>query len=103
MKIRVAKCAGRKTVKFLQLAIIVVGFVPSSLMAQETTIYEYDALGRLVTTNVSGGPSDGVEVDAEYDAAGNRTEFDVTGADYTSPFDVLLIPISGGKVVAIIY
>lgn len=47
--------------------------------ADETTTYTYDALGRLVTTATSGGPSSGVQAQYTFDAAGNRTNVTVSG------------------------
>ena len=43
--------------------------------AQETTTYVYDALGRLVSTSVSGGPNSGNSTGTCFDAAGNRTTY----------------------------
>lgn len=52
--------------------------------ASETTIYSYDALGRLVATTRSGGPNNGVAMATCFDAAGNRTAYVVgTGGTAT--------------------
>lgn len=40
--------------------------------AQDTVQYSYDALGRLLVTTISGGPTNGKVNTTEYDAAGNR-------------------------------
>lgn len=53
--------------------------------AAETTTYTYDALGRLIQKQVSGGPSHGVTGSYQYDAADNRTLYQVTGAPGPSP------------------
>ena len=52
----------------------------SAASAQETTYYTYDALGRLVQVNKSGGPVNGVQTSYNYDAASNRTNVTVTNA-----------------------
>ncbi|MBB4100214.1 hypothetical protein [Sphingomonas kyeonggiensis] len=53
--------------------------------AQETATYQYDALGRLIATSVSGGPNNGVASSYALDAAGNRTQVVVTGAPASTP------------------
>lgn len=45
-------------------------------IASETTTYTYDALGRLVTSTRSGGPSSGVKMASCFDRAGNRIRYD---------------------------
>ena len=58
------------------LAGVVVGGVllPEAVSAQSSTqTYSYDALGRLIEVDVSGGSEDGSSRDYSYDAAGNRT------------------------------
>lgn len=60
-------------------AAIILPSVPA--FAGETTIYVYDALGRLVEVRKSGTVNDGVETAIAYDAAGNRTDYDVTGSN----------------------
>ncbi len=56
------------------LSIIIAFIVPTAAGAQSTT-YEYDALGRLTNTTVTG-----VRTTIEYDSAGNRKSYKVTGA-----------------------
>lgn len=46
----------------------------SALGAAETIDYSYDALGRLVRVERSGGPQSGVAASYGYDCAGNRRE-----------------------------
>lgn len=41
--------------------------------AEQATDYQYDALGRLIKVDVSGGPKDGTARDYALDDAGNRT------------------------------
>lgn len=50
----------------------------------ETLQYTYDALGRLVRTQVAGGPSDGDASAAGYDPAGNRSAY-VVGDNVAQP------------------
>lgn len=52
-------------------------------MAQETTAYQYDALGRLINVARSGGPANNVASAYSYDNAGNRTQVTTTGATPT--------------------
>lgn len=53
------------------------------LLAQETTTYTYDALGRLTATNISGSANGGVQTSTGFDPAGNRTSYAVSGAAST--------------------
>lgn len=55
------------------------GVVPTAV-AQETTTYTYDALGRLKSSGISGGPNAGSTSSISFDPAGNRTNYSVTGA-----------------------
>lgn len=48
--------------------------------AGETITYTYDALGRLAEAQSSGTVNNGQDVAISYDAAGNRTNYTVTGA-----------------------
>lgn len=43
--------------------------------ANETATYSYDALGRLVTTGIIGGPNNAKNIVACFDAAGNRSRY----------------------------
>jgi hypothetical protein len=51
---------------------------PGATLAQETTSYTYDALGRLITTANAGGPNDGISSTYAFDPASNRTSVAVT-------------------------
>ena len=53
--------------------------------ASETVTYKYDALGRLVSTSISGGPSSGVVWIYTLDPAGNRSRVQVSGTATPSP------------------
>lgn len=52
--------------------------ISGTVKAQETTTYTYDALGRLISSKTSG--SQNVTTNTSFDAAGNRTNYSVTGA-----------------------
>jgi hypothetical protein len=47
-------------------------------LAQETTTYSYDGLGRLKASTLAGGPADTRKTGTCFDAAGNRKQYDVT-------------------------
>lgn len=53
--------------------------------ASETTVYTYDALGRLVAVSTSGGPNNGLNKGACYDRAGNRSTYSVGTAGAPPP------------------
>lgn len=61
------------------LAFTLIAVVPGQEASAETINYSYDALGRLVFSNVSGGPTSGATTGIAYDAAGNRTSYSVSG------------------------
>jgi hypothetical protein len=86
--------------------------LPSIALAQETTTYTYDALGRLVTASQSGGPSAGTSTALTYDPAGNRTNVTVagspngsassTGSGASSPTTVyVIVPLNGYTLIAV--
>lgn len=57
---------------------IAIGFAAVA-QAQETAAYQYDALGRLISSRISGGPSNGIAGATSFDSAGNRTSYAVAG------------------------
>lgn len=70
--------------------------VPSVASArQEVTEYTYDALGRLVKTQVNGGPNGGTQTNTQFDPAGNRTQHQTTGARLR----VIVVPLNGFTVI----
>lgn len=62
------------------LAIASTVAIATVAVAQETTTYSYDALGRLTGSSVSGGPNDTRRTGTCFDFAGNRTRYDVTNS-----------------------
>ncbi len=76
---------------------------PSPALAQGTTTYEYDALGRLVGTTTLGGANNGLSTTYEYDAAGNRKRVEDTGSDGKpgGPSRIIVLPINGFRVIPI--
>ena len=59
--------------------------LPAIVVAQESTTYKYDELGRLIETRVSGGARDGLATGTGFDPAGNRTSYNVSGSASGSP------------------
>lgn len=51
-----------------------------SAEAQETTTYDYDALGRLARTGTAGGPNSGTSTGTCFDKAGNRVQYVVSAS-----------------------
>jgi YD repeat-containing protein len=54
-----------------------VAILSCSALAQETTTYSYDGLGRLKGSTITGGSNAGRTTGTCFDAAGNRTRYDV--------------------------
>jgi len=61
---------------------VIAGLAAVPAAAAETVTYSYDALGRLVSTSSSGSVNNGVAAASAYDAAGNRTNYTVTGSGF---------------------
>ncbi|CUS46298.1 hypothetical protein MGWOODY_Smn1142 [hydrothermal vent metagenome] len=57
-------------------------------MASETTVYAYDALGRLITATVAGGPAGGTQTGTVFDPAGNRKIYTVSGVSGGPAFSI---------------
>ena len=68
---------GGKDRRSLAAGLAVLG---AGLRASETTVYTYDALGRMIGSSTTGSVNDGLQVGTAYDAAGNRTQYTVQGA-----------------------
>ena len=73
--------------KFVVCNAIIIGSILAAapVAAQETIIYEYDALGRLVEVVTDGGPADNVTSGYTYDKAGNRTLVAVSNSTTPAP------------------
>lgn len=65
--------------KRLILVAALIAVFPVQGASAETITYSYDALGRLVSSSVTGGPSGGATTGIGYDAAGNRTSYSISG------------------------
>lgn len=77
---------------------VLIAISPFSLSlahAASTTTYSYDALGRLVQASTTGTVNDGVQMSTTYDAADNRTTYQVTG----SASKVVVVPLNGLTVI----
>jgi YD repeat-containing protein len=61
-------------------AFVCANLLATTATASDTTVYTYDALGRLVGTSVAGGPNNGLQTSTSFDPAANRTNYTVTGA-----------------------
>jgi hypothetical protein len=76
--------------KVIATALVALGagaVLPSSYGA-DTTTFTYDALGRLVQSQVSGGVRQGVQQNYQYDSAGNRTYLSTLGPASPRPAPV---------------
>lgn len=56
-------------------SILIAGLTPLSVNAQEVTSYQYDSLGRLVGSSISGGPNNGLSTKTCFDPSGNRRKY----------------------------
>jgi len=63
-------------------------FIAVPSIAQETVTYTYDALGRLITSSISGGPNNGTQTGTSFDPASNRTNYTVTGTPVPPSFAI---------------
>jgi len=64
--------------------------------ALDTIAYTYDALGRLVTTSVTGGPAGGTQTATGFDPAGNRSSYTVSGVPGAVSFSVNSVAATEG-------
>ncbi|MEG3152093.1 Calx-beta domain-containing protein [Sphingomonas sp. ZT3P38] len=64
----------------LSIAAMFAGGVATVSLANETMVYTYDPLGRLVSVTIAGGPRNGQQVSTGFDPADNRTNYQVAGA-----------------------
>lgn len=75
------------------------GLVGGIAGAAETVTYGYDALGRLVSVNRTGGPSAAYPVSTSYDPGGNRTNYTVANAPPPPPPGPVTFSISNAPAV----
>ena len=57
----------------------------TSASAEETKIYSYDALGRLITIEATTIAEEPIVTEITYDAGGNRTNYSITGVNIMPP------------------
>jgi hypothetical protein len=62
---------------WLAASVATAAILSCSALAQETTSYSYDGLGRLKGSTITGGTNNGRATGACFDAAGNRMRYDV--------------------------
>lgn len=74
----------RKTIHLLAAAASTAALAGAA-SASEMIIYSYDELGRLKATSSTGTVNSGVALTTDYDAAGNRTTYSVTGSNGVPP------------------
>jgi hypothetical protein len=79
-------------------ALIAVG-LGSAAFADDTVAYKYDALGRVIEADYTGGPRDGQTVAYTYDPAGNRTQLVTTGGPPPPITGVVVLPLLGFLVI----
>jgi hypothetical protein len=72
----------------------------AALAQDETVTYQYDVLGRVTEASYAGGTNNGMHIVYSYDAAGNRTAVNVTGAP-NLPRRVIVVPMGGLFVIPI--
>ena len=79
------------------LGMAVITSLAAPALAASTTTYAYDALGRLVQASTTGTVNNGVQMSTAYDAADNRTTYQVTGSNSK----IVVVPINGMTVIPI--
>jgi hypothetical protein len=62
---------------WLAASVATAAILSCSALAQETSTYSYDGLGRLKGSTIAGGTNSGRVTGTCFDAAGNRTRYDV--------------------------
>lgn len=82
-------------------ALVCVGLVTTTAVANESTVYTYDALGRLIATSITGGPGNGRQVSTGFDPADNRSNYTVSGAP-TANFSIADATVTEGGTAAVI-
>jgi len=59
---------------------MLLGLLAPASRASEMVTYTYDPLGRLVASSIAGGYYNGLQTTVSYDAAGNRSNYSVSGS-----------------------
>ena len=85
--------------KRLLLFSLAIFTLASNGQAQETQTYSYDAKGRLIKVERTGGPQDGADSDYSYDPANNRTSAATTGA--RTIYKTIILPLNGFTIIPI--
>lgn len=70
----------KKSLLMIGLLAALSGLSSAAAVAAETVTYTYDARGRLVEVNHTGGPASGTKTTYEYDDADNIKRKKITGA-----------------------
>lgn len=85
------------------ILLVSLGLVSAPALASETTTYSYDALGRLTGSSSAGTVNNGLNTSIQYDPAGNRTNYTVTGSANNSPpaAAVIVVPLAGYTIIPI--
>jgi hypothetical protein len=83
--------------KVAALAVLGSALCTATAHAASTTTYTYDALGRLVQANTTGTINNGAQMTTTYDAADNRTTYQVSG----SASKVVVVPLNGLTVIPV--
>ena len=80
---------------------ILAALVSTGAPAAETVTYTYDALGRLTGVVHAGGDNDAMTQGLNYDAAGNRTQYQVTGSKNKGlqGTGVIVLPLNGFTII----
>jgi uncharacterized protein RhaS with RHS repeats len=84
---------------FLAILVLTLG-VQRSACAAETITYTYDANGRLVQAQTTGGRANGVTETYQFDAADNQTSRVTVGAP-PRPTGVIIVPLNGFTIIPI--
>jgi hypothetical protein len=81
-------------IRAISLSLALTACCASGAVAGETTSFTYDALGRLISADVTAGPRTGSQTSFQYDPAGNRTRIQTVGPTPTNPTTVTPVSAS---------
>lgn len=76
-----------RTMRLVAAAVVALAMAQASRSAHaaQNVSYVYDALGRLTEVQILGGPVNGVTEAYQYDAAGNRLNYNVAASGQSCP------------------